>query len=94
MDVAQRFGENLRRCRKRTGLSQEALGDHAGLHRTEIGLLERGQRVPRIDTLIKVAQALPADAADLLDGIAWQPGETKTRPGRFTLSGEIPSDHA
>ena len=94
MDVARRFGANLRRCRKRTGLSQEKLGERASLHRTEIGLLERGERVPRIDTLIKLAQALPADAADLLDGITWEAGETKVIPGRFTLSSQIPSDHA
>lgn len=93
MDVAQRFGANLRRCRKRTGLSQEALGDLASLHRTAIGLLERGERMPRIDTLIKLGQALPAETEDLLDGITWEPGETKTRPGRFTLGGQIPSDH-
>ncbi|MEX0972504.1 MAG: helix-turn-helix transcriptional regulator [Solirubrobacterales bacterium] len=94
MDVARRFGENLRRCRKRTGLSQEALGERASLHRTEIGLLERGARTPRIDTLIKLATALPADAGDLLDGITWSPGKTEIRPGRFSLSSEVPSEHA
>ena len=46
MDVAERFGANLYRARKRAGLSQEALGFAAGLHRTEVGLLERGQRIP------------------------------------------------
>lgn len=93
MDVARRFGENLRRCRKRTGLSQEALGYRASLHRTEISLLERGARVPRIDTLIKLVQALPADPGDLLDGITWQSGETTVTPGRFSLSSEVPSEH-
>jgi len=93
MDVAKRFGENLRRCRKRTGLSQEALGERASLHRTEIGLLERGERTPKIDTLIKVAAALSADANDLLDGITWTAGQTKVLPGRFSLSSEVPSEH-
>jgi transcriptional regulator with XRE-family HTH domain len=90
--VAQRFGENLVRCRKRAGLSQEDLGARANLHRTAIGLLEKGARTPRIDTLVKLAQALPAEIEDLLDGITWEPGEAST--GRFTLSGELPSDHA
>jgi transcriptional regulator with XRE-family HTH domain len=94
MTVQERFAANLRHQRRRAGLSQEALGERAGLHRTAIGLLERGERVPRIDTLIKLAQALPAETADLLDGITWQPGETEIRPGRFTLSGGVPSDHA
>jgi transcriptional regulator with XRE-family HTH domain len=81
MNVAQRFGENLTRCRKRAGLSQEELGLRSSLHRTAIGLLERGARMPRIDTLIKLGVALDIDPADLLDGIAWKPGETL--PGHF-----------
>ncbi len=92
MEVATRFGTNLRRIRKQSGLSQEDLGARAGLHRTAIGLLERGARTPRIDTLIKLAQALPAEIEDLLDGITWEPGEASR--GRFTLSRELPSDHA
>lgn len=92
MDVAERFGVNLRRIRNRSGLSQEQLGRRADLHRTAISLLESGARTPRIDTLLTLAQALPAEIDDLLDGIAWEPGGTS--PGRFTLSGELPSDHA
>jgi transcriptional regulator with XRE-family HTH domain len=80
--VAQRFGANLVRVRNRAGLSQEQLGLLAGLHRTEIGLLERGARVPRIDTLLKLTAALDLSTDDLLAGIAWEPGET--RPGRFS----------
>ena len=56
--VARRFGTNLRQARKRADLSQEEVGARASLHRTEVGLLERGARVPRIDTLVKVAAAL------------------------------------
>lgn len=92
MEVARQFGANLRRCRKRAGLSQEDLGTRANLHRTAIGLLERGARTPRIDTLIKLAQALPAEIGDLLDGITWEPGEA--RPGRFRLSRELPCERA
>ena len=46
MDVARRFGENLRSVRKQAGISQEALGFSAGLHRTEVGLLERASESP------------------------------------------------
>lgn len=84
MTVAQRFGANLRRCRRHAGLSQEQVGLLAELHRTEIGLLERAARVPRIDTLVKLTAALDLTVLDLLDGIAWEPGES--RPGRFSLS--------
>jgi len=46
IDVARRFGENLRRARHKAGTSQEELGFRFGLRRTEIGLLERGARTP------------------------------------------------
>ncbi|MET0306030.1 MAG: helix-turn-helix transcriptional regulator [Solirubrobacterales bacterium] len=82
--VARRFGENLLRCRKTAGLSQEQLGLRAGLHRTEIGLLERGARVPRVDTLMKLSAALDISPHDLLDGITWEPGDTQR--GHFELS--------
>lgn len=84
MEVARRFGENLRRHRKAADISQEELGVRCSLHRTEIGLLERGARVPRIDTLIKIASGLGIriDCA-LLDGINWTPAVTEA--GAFTI---------
>jgi transcriptional regulator with XRE-family HTH domain len=72
--VAERFGANLVRCRKAADLSQEELGFRANLHRTEIGMLERGVRLARIDTLVKLSGALEVEPADLLDGISWQVG--------------------
>lgn len=73
--VAERFGENLRRARRRTGLSQEQVAVRASLHRTEIGLLERGGRVARIDTLVQLAGAISVDSSELLAGIHWTPGD-------------------
>jgi transcriptional regulator with XRE-family HTH domain len=84
MDVARRFGENLRRCRRRAGFSQEELGMRSSLHRTEIGLLERGARVPRIDTLIKIASALAIPPSELIEGIGWTPGNTTS--GSFAIA--------
>ncbi|HET7443812.1 MAG TPA: helix-turn-helix transcriptional regulator [Solirubrobacterales bacterium] len=74
MKVEQRFGENLIRLRHAAGLSQEQLGFAAELHRTEIGMLERGVRMARIDTLAKLAGALDTTPNDLMAGIAWTPG--------------------
>lgn len=84
MEVARRFGENLRRLRKAADISQEELGLRCSLHRTEIGLLERGARVPRIDTLIKISSGLGIriDCA-LLDGITWTAATTDS--GAFTI---------
>lgn len=81
MTVAERFGENLARLRERSGVTQEEVAWRASLHRTEIGLLERGGRIPRIDTLTKLAGALGVKPAALLEGIVWEPGEV--RAGRF-----------
>jgi transcriptional regulator with XRE-family HTH domain len=72
--VAERFGENLRRVRRREGLSQEQLAARASLHRTEVGVLERRGRACRIDTLIRLAGAMAVPPGELLDGIAWISG--------------------
>lgn len=83
--VGRRFGRNLRAARMQIGLSQEQLGFRAGLHRTEIGLLERGARVPRVDTLLKLAAALGVSIrCPLLDGIEWRAASSAS--GCFVLA--------
>lgn len=86
MSLAERFGRNLARCRKQVGLSQEEAAVRASLHRTAVGQIERGERVARVDTLVKLAGALGVTPADLLDGLDWEPGET--RLGRFEFGAE------
>jgi len=71
--AAGRFAANLRRVRDAAGLSQEAVAFGAGLHRTQISLLERGDRLPRIETLVKLAGATGTTPDDLLAGITWEP---------------------
>jgi transcriptional regulator with XRE-family HTH domain len=89
MSIAKRLGENLAQARKRADLSQEELGVMASLHRTEISLLERGTRLPRIDTVIKVAGALDIRLDELVEGIDWTSGSTTY--GSFKLP-ERPTD--
>jgi transcriptional regulator with XRE-family HTH domain len=67
--VPERFGSNLARCRKEAGLTQRTVAARAGLHRTQISLLENGKRTPRIDTLIKLASALSVRPEVLMEGI-------------------------
>jgi transcriptional regulator with XRE-family HTH domain len=85
------FGGNLRRLRERAGLSQEALATRAGgLHRTEISLLERGEREPRLSTVVLLAQALGVKVATLLrDTDEAQVRERQRKPsaGRPTRRG-------
>jgi transcriptional regulator with XRE-family HTH domain len=75
MTFAERFGRNLTAARERTGLSQENLGLRAGLHRTAVGQLERGERVARLDTYVKLLDSLGVEHGALLDGLSWQPAE-------------------
>jgi transcriptional regulator with XRE-family HTH domain len=66
----QRFAENLRHHRERMGLSQEALAAICDLHRTEISLLERCKRSPRLETIVILARGLELHSAgELLEGI-------------------------
>jgi transcriptional regulator with XRE-family HTH domain len=83
VSVATQFGKNLARCRKAADLSQEETAVRASLHRTAVGQLERGERVARVDTLIKLAGSLEIEPGELLTGLSWQPGGT--RFGRFEL---------
>jgi transcriptional regulator with XRE-family HTH domain len=63
----ENFGERLRRARTSAGLSQEALGDSCRLHRTEISLLERGRRDPRLSTIVRLARCLGVRPSSLVD---------------------------
>lgn len=49
------------------GLSQEELGYRAGLHRTYVGAVERGEKNITIDTLEKIAKALGIDKNELFN---------------------------
>lgn len=77
MDIAGRFGDNLVRVRREADVTQEELSIRASLHRTEVSQLERGLRIPRIDTLIKLASSLEANPEELLAGITWSPGDVR-----------------
>jgi len=71
--LALHFGKRLCACRSQAGISQEALGEIASLHRTEISLLERGEREPRLGTILKLAGVLEVPLHELVGGIEWTP---------------------
>lgn len=83
-EVAQRIGHNVLLARCRAGYSQEELGRRCSLHRTEIGMVENGERLPRVETLMKLAGGLEVGAGLLLRGIEWLPPDPSTR-GRFGI---------
>ena len=86
--VALRFGRLLARGRMLACLGQEELAPMVAMHHTEISLLERGLRLPRLGTAIRIAAGLEIEPDGLLEGIRWVPGPEPPLPGRFVVVGE------
>lgn len=84
-ELRERFGVNVRRHRERLGVSQHELAFRADTHITQISPIELGQKLPRIDTFIRLAGALEVRADDLTVGILWLPAETIITPGSFDV---------
>jgi transcriptional regulator with XRE-family HTH domain len=63
----KRFGDRVRELRERLGLSQEALARNAGIHRTYMGGVERGERNIGLKNIIRLAAALGVHPRDLFD---------------------------
>ena len=64
--VVNRVPALLREARSEKGLSQEALADRAGLHRTYISQIERGLKSPSLKSLEQIANALGIPLSNLL----------------------------
>lgn len=58
MDIIKVFGKNVRRYRKKAGLSQEGFAERCGLHRTYISDIERFQRSISLENIQRIADAL------------------------------------
>jgi transcriptional regulator with XRE-family HTH domain len=65
MKLRRTVARNLRRLRKKRGLSQEELADRAGLNRNYVGMIEREENAPTVDALEQIAKALDINAVEL-----------------------------
>jgi transcriptional regulator with XRE-family HTH domain len=71
MHPRDRFAVNLVKARKKANISQAELGRRCDVHRTEVSLLERAGREPRLGTILKLAGALGVSPESLCAGISW-----------------------
>ena len=79
--VLNRLGTKLRNLRLAQGISQEGLANLAGLHRTYIGGVERGERNISVVNLLALAQALGISLSTLLEGVDYE-GEPSQPPSK------------
>ena len=66
MDIRKNFGDRVRELRTAQGLSQEVLAQKAGLHRTYIGSVERGERNISLENILKIASALSVSISSIM----------------------------
>lgn len=64
---SNQLGEKIRRLRKQMGLTQEELGERANIHYSYVGQVERGDKMPSLKTLKKLAAALNTPVQYLLE---------------------------
>lgn len=64
--VSEEVARILREERKRKGLSMNIVSERAGLSRMMVSYVERQQRNPTLDTLLRLSEALEVDLADLI----------------------------
>ncbi|TNE38619.1 MAG: XRE family transcriptional regulator [Sphingomonadales bacterium] len=67
MDVHKRIGWNLRRLRKDREITQEDFATDSGFDRGYISGVERGVRNPSVKVLVRIANSLKVDVAELFD---------------------------
>lgn len=65
VNILQKFGRRVREVRKSKGLSQEELGFQAGIHRTYVGAVERGEQNISLKNIEKLAKALGVKVGEL-----------------------------
>ncbi|HXG92394.1 MAG TPA: helix-turn-helix transcriptional regulator [Blastocatellia bacterium] len=68
-DIRLKFGRRIRTLREQRGWSQEKLAEMAGLHRTYVGAIERGERNVALLNIERIAQAFDMTISDLFNAL-------------------------
>lgn len=74
------FGRHLQQVRVERGFTQESLGLAAGLHRTYVGSVERGEKNPSFRNVCRLADGLGLHPSELLDGMPFDAAELRRGP--------------
>lgn len=69
MEIAEQFGRNLAAVRREAGFTQDQLAAEVFLDRAALSRLEQGHRMPRLDHVVRLAEAIGVQVRDLLYGI-------------------------
>jgi DNA-binding XRE family transcriptional regulator len=94
LDPRELFAKNLRHLRGVRRMTQEEVARLTEMHRTEISLLERGQREPRLGTLIKLSAVLEFPMRDFLEGIEWAPEQPEEASAGSFVAVPVEGDSA
>lgn len=78
-DYVKLFGERVKYCRKRQGLSQEKLSELCDLHPTYIGQIERGEKNASLDTIMRICKGLKVSPEDLFEKLNYEKEITPSR---------------
>lgn len=63
---ARAFGDAVRSLRTKDGIAQETLAHMAGVERSHMGKIERGEHMPTLAMILKIARALDRSAGELM----------------------------
>lgn len=69
MNILRKFGNAVKKQRRICRVSQEKLGEMSDLHRTYIGMIERGERNPSLKNISKIAKAFGISISELFKDI-------------------------
>jgi transcriptional regulator with XRE-family HTH domain len=73
-EVSRVLADNLTRYMRDADLSQDDLAVMASVHRTEISMIQRQLRTPKISTALRLASCLEVSLDELVAGVKWRPG--------------------
>lgn len=76
-ELAQAFGAAVRALRTERGIAQESLANLAGIERSHMGKIERGEHIPSLPLIFKIAAALECGATDLMAATEAQLGSAE-----------------